>query len=413
MKRRLTALIVVALALIMAAPAAAFAVSPPPAGTVGGTLTVEYRYTTGQRPNVPATITRFGFTYHLISQTRPIPEGTLPIVRTYSYLIVGTLTPEQVASIKGLGDDVNLQEVYVPVEREVDKIKTITSPTNDIDEIPQTEDFLVSKANADGTDGTELKTLALTGVTFELADPPKDKYGIPIGYIATAVYRGIETYNTKGYVLESTYKRNDNEKENVYVIIAEYQTDEMPATIVVGVGGGVQPPLPPGGEELLPPVDIPDEPVPEDIVNGPIQDITDDDVPRGNIGSTGFWSLMSLLFSVVAVIFAIASVIGIAVRKNRANKLKELGSYDFGQIDTVRKRGQVLRILTILAGVVTPLVWVSLDNFNNGWIWVNAFTPIIGILLAVTVILCVLTNMRSKIVLDEDNSDKEASASVA
>ena len=397
MKKRLMILLVSIMALALAMPMAAYA-APPPDVPSGSTLTIEYRFVKGETPNIPATITQFGMTYRLISQSAPVLESTLPQTRTYTYNISGRVKEEQLDDVLLLGDEVEVTAVDIPFEREVDVIDIQRNlRTNDVDDIPLTKTFRVTSAET--PNGFINAVLERTGVTFDLADPPLDEDGLPAGYVATVVYRGLESYLDLGYylvtaVIESL--ENDDDVE-IYVIIAEYQTDEMP-----------------------PPIDIGDEEAPlagpdagagaGDGTGGTGADSTgtilDGGVPLGGFNTAGGWSLLSLLFSVGGGVIAAAYGIGALAWRRRIKVLEELGVYDEGWLAAMKRRGRLLRALTVLLGIIVPVTWALLDNFSQGVVWINNHTLAVSVLFALTIIFCVLTNAQNSKVTSDDSEEE-------
>jgi len=391
MKKRLRVIIIIAITLMLAAPMAAYGEQAPPPGTTGGTLSVEYRFAEGQTPDIPQTIERFGFTYYLVSQSEPVLESTLPQVRTYEYRIEGALSPEQMADIEGLGEVV-FDAVDVPVEREVNIEVKYQMDTNDVDDIPKTRTFTVTSAFSDT--GFENKSLDLTGIKF--AGPTVDSRGLPAAYEATAVYRGIETHEILGYYLANiTYTTEEDDETNVYIIVAEYRTDEMPPPIDIA-------------EESAPLEQGDEEPALAAIVSGdgPLSTLLNGDVPLGSISVTGAWSVLSLLFSMMAAAIAIVFALGFAARRKRVRMLEEIGHHEDEHVDLLRRRGNILRSLTITAGVATPLIWVIMENHNNEMVWINALTPIVAIPFALTVVFCAVTNVSNKKLQGDDYTDE-------
>ena len=391
MKKRLCIIIVITLTFMLAAPMAVFAAASPPPGAIGGTLSVEYRFMSGQAPNIPQTIERFGFTYHLVSQSDPILESTLPNIRTYQYRIEGAMSPEQKAAIEGLGE-IEFEEVDVAVEREVDVEFKGVMNTNDVDDIDKQKSFTVTSAFTPGK--TETKKLDLVGVTF--SEPTCDSLGLPTGYEYTAVYRGVETYEILGYYLANmTYISEEDGEIDVFVIVAEYQTDEMPPPIEIADGTT---PLASGGTGLTPA----EESLLGQQTGNPIADIANGLVPLGGPGVTNAWSFASMLLSIAGAVMAIVFIMGFLSRR------KGLGAheshYAIGHIEAENrgKRLKVLRIATIVVAVATPASWIMLDNFSVGMVWINAFTPIIAIMFGLAIVMCAITNTWSKKALSED-----------
>ncbi|MDR0500553.1 MAG: hypothetical protein LBG97_04825 [Coriobacteriales bacterium] len=185
-------------------------------------VVVEYRYaSTDPRPDVPLTLVRFGRDYRLLSASEPVLESTLPQTRTYVYHVSGALTPEQKADIEGLGD-ITFTPVDVVVEREVDKDMYYNNlPTNDVEEVPnpQTAPFEVT----DAITGTTFKPLTIAGCKF--TENPRDAFGLPTGYTAHVVYRGIESFSQLGYyVASANFTATVQEgTTDIYVIVAVYE----------------------------------------------------------------------------------------------------------------------------------------------------------------------------------------------
>lgn len=378
----------IALALLitmMAIPAAAVYATAPPSGyATYGTMQIEYRFAEGQTPNIPQQIERFGFTYYLVSQTEPVLERTLPTTRSYSYRVNGVLSQEELDKIQGLGN-VTMEAVNVVLEREVDVIYEEGGlPTNDVEAIPLFKDFEVTSGYA--ASGYEIKTLERTGVTFELGGISD---GLPTSFDVTVVYRGVESYLAHGYyIAESIFNTSEDVDElDIYIIIADYETDQMPPPIeeimLAADGGG-------GGDSGL--TTIEDGMVALQGGN-PISDIMNGLVPVGSILVKGFWSFLSMIFSIAGVVLAALFAIGFFV-----NRKKDM---DEEEEKTVKTRGLILRVMTIGFGLIVLFTWLLWDNFSFGMVWINEYTLLIGVLLAIAVGLAVITKVRGKRALVE------------
>ena len=402
MKRPLliTALV---LTLLFALPMSVCATDAPDGSGTRNTMQVEYRYAEGEEVVIPPDIDRMGFTYHLVSQSPPVLESTLPEVRTYTFRVEGYLTPAQVASIAGI-DGVKLIPHYIVKERQADKEVQLPMRTNDVDNVPMTMTLQVTS----GTDpsGYEMKTLDRAGIVFELADPPYDKYGLPAGYIANVVYRGVETYSVIGYYTgEATFTTSETESETpIYVIVADYATDEF------------TPQIDEEEEEVIAPIAEPEAPTPEEEPLGiienqtgnPFVDIANGNVPLGGGGVIGVWSFLSLIFSVAGIAIACIFAIGAFIRRRLASNLENMGVYNEEWLSAVKRRGLLLRTLTIVIGIITLITWLFLDDFTLGMVWINSNTLIIGILFAVTVALCIFTNIRDNKIYENAIGEKES-----
>jgi len=417
MKKRLITLLIVIFAFMMAMPASVYATTPPPADAVRGTLTVEYRYAEGQEPTIPTVIQRFGFTWYLVSQSAPVHISTLPNIRTYEYQINGAMTAAQLEDILGLGT-ITVNPIWSTFTKEFDQEVSIPGLlTNDVDEIPPgdfLDDDMVQYLIDHGyiKDGTEVQDIVVnaelmpTGVEFEVTLWDD---GLPMEYTAHVVYRGEISFSLQVFTsITLTITSDDEDELDVYVIFAEYESNELPPPVTV-IGEGETP--------LAPPVEgltLEDTALIDDQTGNPIQDIADGNVPLGNTEVKGAWSFLSLLFSLVAVVIAALFGIGFLVRNRRANMLMELGDYDEEQIALLKKRGNLLSALTIVVGAITLVVWLYLDSFDTGMVWVNAFTPIIGVLCSATIILCAVTNTRNKILMSNfEEDDMESKSTVA
>lgn len=388
--KKIIAIAVAFLLTGMMIPAAAvYATTPPPANMTSGTLQVEYKFAEGDTPSIPQEIERFGYTYQLVSQTDPVLESTLPATRSYSYRVNGALSQDQLDAIQGMGN-INMTPVDVVLEREVDKEIILNGLlTNDVDAIPLTMDFQVTS----GTDpsGFETKALDRTGITFDIEEIED---GLPTSFIATVIYRGVESYTELGYyIADSVFTTSDDEDAvDVYVIVAGYETNQMPPPIenqiINYINGGS------GETEGL--TTIEDGQVALQSGN-PIRDIMDGLVPMGGIIVRGFWSLLSMIFSIAGVAVAVVFALGFFIRREREKAREaegETGAQDGSEkLISIGKRGLILRIMTIGFGIITLLTWLLWDNFANGMVWINEYTVMIGILLAVSAALGVVTKL--------------------
>ena len=362
-------------------------------GRTYGTLQIEYRFAEGETPNIPQTIEQYGFTYHLVSQSDPVLESSLPQTRTYTYEIHGLLTQEQIdeAGLQGI----TLTPVDVLFERKVDvELSHLNTPrfrnmpTNDVDDIPLTYPCRVTS----GTDpsGFETRNLERAGVTFEIAGYEAGTNGSPAppaGYNATVVYRGLETYLAFGYYqADAVFTTKENEGDiNYYVIVAYYETEAF------------APPV----EEFITDPAIPEAPDLEEDVPG-IQpgktffDIFTGNVPFGNFSFDGAWSLISAGLALLGLSIAVIYAVGTIMRRRYASVLEKMTVHDEKWLAMVKQRGIILRILTVILGVITLITWLFLDDFSHGFVWININTPVIIILFIITMALCIITNLREQ-----------------
>jgi len=381
-----------ALTLMLALPTAVFAAQPPAAGNNSTTMQIEYRYAEGDTPNIQQNITQYGQTYHLTSQTAPVLENTLPQTRTYDYRIEGALTSDQLAEVQALGN-ITLTPENIVYEREIDKVDTVHMKTNDVDDIPMTKAFQVTSGTT--SSGYAMADLDRVGVTFDLADPPLDARGMPAGYVATVIYRGTETYSDVGYYYAAATFSSTEDVNGVpvYVIVASYDPDNAPTDTQVFTPTGIN--------DTQTPTAAPPAGLLDTLGNqsgNPITDILNGDVPLGgfDVNTPGVWSFLSLILAAAGIVISVVFVIGAALKRKRMSELSDLGVYDEEWLAIMKRRGNILRILTVILGVITLLTWLFLDDFNLGMVWINGNTLTVAVLFVATVVLCVLTNTREK-----------------
>jgi hypothetical protein len=121
----------------------------------------------------------------------------------------------------------------------------------------------------------------------------------------------------------------------------------------------------------------------------PIVDLANGNVPLGATNITGAWSLASLLLAIVAFVIALIQAITLLVGRPR-----------FGV-------AFALALVGCVAGVIIPLVWLSSDRLHDSMVWLNSWTPIVGVALAiqlgilVTSLVLSVRAARSEKLLDE------------
>jgi len=455
MKKRLYILLILIIAFIMAMPTAVFATAPPPANATRGTMTVEYRYIEGQAPSIPAEITRFGFRFYLVSQSAPIYAGELPAERSEFYVINGLLSAAQLAkeeadlAAQGLKARIVANPVKFDLRVEMDREKAVTGQaTNDVEDLPNGTPFFDDKYVKDYLFGNNPYGINLVtglngpddifGITVLQAPPAidvldkdgkvravidkspdvvgveftrgaDDMDGLPSGYDATVVYRGVVQFSVIGLTeVEIIFDSDENDLRDTWIIRAEYESDELPlpVEIVETEITDETVPLEPGGltEEEQQQV--------ENQTGNLGTDIVDGNVPLGNPGVTSTWSLISMILSIVALVILAVHAIGLVAKRKREDEEDVLG-IDNEKLELIEKRATLYRILTIIVGAVTIVAWLYLDNLTLGVSWINAYTPIVGILFAITVVLLVFTKLQKDKARHEREKEHEAEANIA
>jgi preprotein translocase subunit SecG len=350
-------------------------------------ITMEYRYSDGEEPVIPDTITQAGITYHLISKAEPVLESTLPRMRTYTYKIDGAISKKDLAEIEKI-PGLALTPAYVELEREVDKKDVIKNlPNNDVDYLPTSKEFEVSSAS--GKNAVQKEELERAGVTYKVE--ARDEWGFPSKYTATVVYRGTETYSDIGYY---TAKLSYETQEQIgstdqWVIVATYAPEEL----YPGTDSEVEEEPAVADEPAVPDVNTPEPGGQDDRfanqTGNIFVDLANGNVPLGSIFSNDAWSILSMLLSLVALIISAVLVIGTVLAKGKKGDVR---SNEY--IDRQRKRGKLTKAAAIAAGILTPAVWISLDSLSKPMAWINRWTIIVGAVFIVHIVLLILYRTR-------------------
>jgi predicted outer membrane repeat protein len=113
-------------------------------------------------------------------------------------------------------------------------------------------------------------------------------------------------------------------------------------------------------------------------------DIAAGNVPLGNIIVTVPWSLLSLILSLVAVIISVLLMVGIFLRRKNGKDGDEEQNATYredGKEEGEEKRsgGGIMRVLTVIAGILTPIVWLILDDLTQPIVWINKWTIVVAL----------------------------------
>jgi hypothetical protein len=392
MKKKLIAFVIIAAALL-AMPGAAFAAQE---AQVSDNITIEYRYAEGETPDIAASISQFGQTYHLVGTSEAVLESTLPTTRTYAYRVSGLVAEAQLAEIQGAGD-ITFTPVYLDKEEAADVPHTFSGlDNNDVAEllaIAQATDISLLLSGTAG-EGRSFKVLELSDISYKVTE---DDDGLPIKYQAECILRGVMITQVPGYYLVNanfTTSVQETDGVNQYIIVAEYVPDVLPPEDEI-----VE-------EEVIDEQDVPMAALPayglsdSDVAlvagqgSNPFSNVAEGLVPVGGFGVKGVWSFLSFIMSAVGVVIAIALALGELARRHRVRGYENLGVYDSEALALAKKRGNLLRTLTILFGLLTLFSFLILDDFYVGMVWINANTIIVGIFFLVTVVLLGCTTAR-------------------
>jgi hypothetical protein len=134
----------------------------------------------------------------------------------------------------------------------------------------------------------------------------------------------------------------------------------------------------------------------------PFVDILNGNVPLGNLNVTGVWSLVSLLFSLLAVIGAVRMIVKAIRRRRRREVDEQAGEREY---ERRKKKGRTLRTLVIILGVLTPPVWLFFDDLRQPMVWINKWTLYVGLLFLAHLALTIIYESRQKGREDEDEGE--------
>ncbi|MDR0817931.1 MAG: InlB B-repeat-containing protein, partial [Clostridiales Family XIII bacterium] len=123
----------------------------------------------------------------------------------------------------------------------------------------------------------------------------------------------------------------------------------------------------------------------------PVTDIFNGNVPGGSFSKEGAWSLLSLLLSLVALAISVLLIVSAATGRNRREDEYHQNQYEDGQ----RKQGRVLKVLAIIAGILTPVIWLLLEDLSQPIIWINKWTLFVGVVFIIHIAMFTLYKVRS------------------
>lgn len=77
------------------------------------------------------------------------------------------------------------------------------------------------------------------------------------------------------------------------------------------------------------------------------------------------------------------------------------------ELDELRKKGRLARILAVIAGIITPIVWLILDLPLIGMVWIDHSTPWTALVFIIMLIFTLVFNMRKRDPEDEETERTE------
>ena len=124
------------------------------------------------------------------------------------------------------------------------------------------------------------------------------------------------------------------------------------------------------------------------------------------------WSLLSCMLSIAAALTAVLLLVFVYFRKRKYEKYEDelddqglLTDDRQDELDDLQKKGRMLKALAILAGVLTPIIWLILDLPLRGMVWIDYSTPWTALVFGITMALTVAFNIRKKNPKDEDTEE--------
>jgi uncharacterized repeat protein (TIGR02543 family) len=153
-------------------------------------------------------------------------------------------------------------------------------------------------------------------------------------------------------------------------------------------------------------------------------DLIRNKIPLGNIFGKGAWSLLSLLLSLIAVVISVLLILWVVIRRRGRDDEHDRDTYSEERYaderyaeesgETVKKKNaSILRALTVIVGVLTPIVWLILDDLNQPMVWINKWTLYVGIVFIVHIVLLLVYKSRNNRKVRDSEAEAEYSNSAA
>jgi uncharacterized repeat protein (TIGR02543 family) len=195
-------------------------------------------------------------------------------------------------------------------------------------------------------------------------------------------------------------------------IVLMAQWTFIPVPVVVTPPGTPGTPGGPGAptftEAVIAGLAIADTQTPQD----PGTTINPDRTPRGP-GEGGNWSLLSLILSCIAILSAIF-VLARGRKTARRERLEyndrqeyyaEFGiSYEDQAEERSRKLRRFSLVLSILAGILTPIVWLYLDDLTQPMVFINRWTIVVACFFIVNAVFHIVHRRETRKEDEEEES---------
>lgn len=148
---------------------------------------------------------------------------------------------------------------------------------------------------------------------------------------------------------------------------------------------------------------------------GFLEQLVAGEVPLGHLSVNNAWSLLNLICSVVAIIVSI--VLFITVLANRYRKDDNYDEEEFDnayatdedarQEDTMSRRRNWLKILSMVAGILLPILFLILENMRLPMVFINRWSPMFVVIFVIHIALMLIQLIWKKRKKQEPEEDEE------
>lgn len=118
-----------------------------------------------------------------------------------------------------------------------------------------------------------------------------------------------------------------------------------------------------------------------------IADLADGNVPLGNMGLDGVWSLLNLLMSLVALMLGVIAFVTLI---NNLRDKKRYEEEEQEEAETLARRYGILKIAVMLSGVIPGILFLILEDLSFPVSFINKWTPLIGLFFIIHVIILII-----------------------
>jgi hypothetical protein len=157
---------------------------------------------------------------------------------------------------------------------------------------------------------------------------------------------------------------------------------------------------------------------PANTIVTPTQTIPNTNVPLVAAEDTATWSILSMLMSIVALLGALLLIITGFVRKrndsdnsewqrNMQNGYVNDGD-EYEREDSRKRRSVVFRVAATIVGIITPVIWLILDNIFTTPVFINRWTIVVAVAFIVFAVLWILFMVSRKRKNDSDDGMSDA-----